>query len=74
MSAMKEIQSSLKGVKILVQGDVGVPPAGMHLWDPQLATSSEDVIPRSARAGIDFFTPAALINTSGTTGIRFFSL
>ena len=71
VSATQEIQDGLGGVKILMQGDVGVPPTGMQLWDPLLGTASEDAIPKSSRAGFDFFSPAALINTSGTTGIRY---
>ncbi len=72
-SAIQEIQPNLQGVKILVQGNVGVPPAGMQLWDPQFGAALEDRIPRSARAGLDWFSHAAYIFTSGTTGDYLFA-
>ena len=68
ITATQEIQDGLQEVKILVQGNMTIPPAGMQLWDPKLATASEDKIPKSARAGLNFTSPSALINTSGTTG------
>lgn len=71
MSAIQEIQDDLDVGKVLVQGYSGVPPAGMQLWNPKLATASEDRISRSARAGLDWYSHSAYIYTSGTTGTSY---